>query len=201
MVARLKRLPDSPHRIALGFSCGAFVCFSPFFGLHFFLAAFLAFVLRGNVLASLIGTFVGNPITFPFIAALSYRLGLWIMGYGRAEESAWQKVRRGVADAFGTVWSNLKSLFGYKQSNWDGFVEFLNAVIIPYTVGGLVPGFVTAVIMYFVSKPLIVAYQNRRKGRLRAKFNELREARARKAELKRLEAERANRETGGDTHG
>ena len=93
------------------------------------------------------------------------------------------------------------SISGNQWQTANGFVEFLNTVIIPYTVGGLVPGFITAVIMYFVSKPLIVAYQNRRKGRLRAKFNELREARARKAELKRLEAERANRETGGDTHG
>ena len=26
---RLHRLPDSPHRIALGFACGAFVSFMP----------------------------------------------------------------------------------------------------------------------------------------------------------------------------
>ena len=36
---RMRRLPDSPHRIALGFACGVFVSFSPFFGFHFFLAA------------------------------------------------------------------------------------------------------------------------------------------------------------------
>ena len=53
---RLKRLPDTPHRISLGFACGAFASFSPLFGLHFFLAAFLAIILRGNVLSSLMGT-------------------------------------------------------------------------------------------------------------------------------------------------
>lgn len=37
---RLKRLPDTPHRIALGFACGAFASFSPLFGLHFLLLYF-----------------------------------------------------------------------------------------------------------------------------------------------------------------
>ena len=79
---RLKRLPDTPHKIAIGIACGVFVTFSPLFGLHFFLAALFAWILRGNVVASLLATFVGNPITFPFIAATSYRTGLWLMGRG-----------------------------------------------------------------------------------------------------------------------
>ena len=29
---RVRRLPDTPHRIALGFACGVFVSFTPFFG-------------------------------------------------------------------------------------------------------------------------------------------------------------------------
>ena len=42
---RLRRLPDPPHRIARGVAAGVFVCYTPFFGLHFFLAAFLAAAL------------------------------------------------------------------------------------------------------------------------------------------------------------
>lgn len=79
---RLKRLPDTPHRISLGFACGAFASFSPLFGLHFFIAAFLAVVLRGNVLSSLMGTFFGNPVTFPIIGVVSYQTGLFMMGMG-----------------------------------------------------------------------------------------------------------------------
>ena len=181
MALRLKRLPDTPHKVALGFAAGAFVTFSPFFGLHFFMAAIVAFIVRGNVLASLIGTFIGNPITFPFIGAISYRLGLYLMGYTK-EETAWDKIRNGFSEAFDTLWTNLKSLAGYPPSSWDGFLEFWNSVIVPYTIGGLAPGFVTAVAVYFITKPLIKAYQNRRKGRLLAKFNEIREKRAKKAE-------------------
>lgn len=181
MALRLKRLPDSPHKVALGFASGAFVTFSPFFGLHFLLAAGLAFVLRGNVLAALIGTFIGNPITFPFIGAISYRLGLFLTGQD-ADQTAWHKVSNGLSDAFWAVWSSLKSLAGYPPSKWDGFLEFWNAIIVPYTIGGLIPGFITGVTVYFMTKPLIRAYQNRRKGRLLAKLKELREKRAKKIE-------------------
>ncbi|MEL6198398.1 MAG: DUF2062 domain-containing protein, partial [Pseudomonadota bacterium] len=77
---RIRRLPDSPHRIALGFACGAFASFTPFFGFHFVVAAAVAYVIRGNLLASAFGTAVGNPITFPFIATASLHTGWWITG-------------------------------------------------------------------------------------------------------------------------
>ena len=67
---RLRRLPDPPHRIARGIAAGVFVCFTPFFGLHFFMAAILAFLMQGNIVAALLATFFGNPLTFPFIAAI-----------------------------------------------------------------------------------------------------------------------------------
>ena len=71
---RMRRLPDSPHRIALGFACGAVASFTPFFGFHFFVAAGIAWVLRANIVASLFGTIVGNPLTFPFISGMSRSL-------------------------------------------------------------------------------------------------------------------------------
>ena len=40
--------------------------------------------------------------------------------------------------------------------------------------GGLIPGVICATICYFLSAPVIRVYQNRRKGRLKAKFEELR---------------------------
>jgi hypothetical protein len=53
---RLNRLPDSPHRIARGIMAGVFTVFTPFYGLHFFMAAGFALLLRGNVVAALLGT-------------------------------------------------------------------------------------------------------------------------------------------------
>ena len=83
---RIRRLPGTPYRIAAGFASGAAVSFTPFIGLHFVFAALLALLLRGNVVASAIGTAVGNPWTFPFIWAWIYTLGQWLMGSDAASD-------------------------------------------------------------------------------------------------------------------
>lgn len=168
MKHRIKRLPDTPHKIAMGVACGVFVTFSPFFGLHFFMAWFLALVMRGNVLSALLGTFIGNPLTFPIIAATSYQLGLRILGI-RQEETVWIKLRDSFEHASETLWANVKSLFGYEQSTWEGLKEFGNEIFLPYLIGGIIPGFITAVICYFITKPLIARYQKRRKLKQRAR--------------------------------
>ena len=77
---RLGRLPGTPYRVAAGFACGAAVSFTPLIGFHFLLAALLSLILRGNILASAIGTVVGNPWTFPFIWAWTYGLGWRLIG-------------------------------------------------------------------------------------------------------------------------
>ena len=77
---RLRRLPDPAHKISRGIACGIFVCFTPFFSLHFVLAAGLAWMVNGNLMAALLSTFFGNPLTFPFIAAVSMELGSWMLG-------------------------------------------------------------------------------------------------------------------------
>ncbi len=83
---RVRRLPGTPYRIAAGLASGAAVSFTPFVGLHFVFAALLALLLRGNVVASAIGTAVGNPWTFPFIWAWIYTLGQWLMGAEAASD-------------------------------------------------------------------------------------------------------------------
>ena len=83
---KLKRLQGSPYAIACGFACGAAVSFTPLIGFHFVLAVVLAWALRGNIIASAIGTAVGNPWTFPFIWAGMIWLGTAILGYERGQE-------------------------------------------------------------------------------------------------------------------
>ena len=160
---RLKRLPDTPHRIALGIAVGVFISFSPLFGLHFLASWWLALVVRANVFAALLGTFFGNPLTFPFIAATSYQLGLRMLGKTKEQTTVWVRLRDAFEEAFGTIWGNIKSLFGYKKSSWDGFMEFTQDVFMPYLIGGIIPGFIAAVVCYVFSKPLIATYQKRRK--------------------------------------
>ena len=161
---RIRRIPDTPHKIAIGISCGIIASFSPFFGLHFFYAALLAVLVRGNVIAALLGTFIGNPITFPFIATMSLQTGRWLLGYCADGENA-----AGLFEAFGIfftgLWQSIKSLFGMGQAEWDALAEFARLVLWPWFLGGMVPGLLLAVVTYILSRPLIAAYQVRRRAR------------------------------------
>lgn len=170
---RLRRLPDSPDRIARGIWAGVFTTFTPFFGLHFLLSVFLAYVMRGNLLASLLSTFVGNPLTFPLIAAISLRFGDWMLGIEqpiRIDRHFWTVV----SGPFRETWINAKRLFTNSAADWSETAIFYDTVFFPYLVGGAVPGVFVATIAYFVSLPLIRAYKARRKASIKAKFEAIR---------------------------
>jgi uncharacterized protein (DUF2062 family) len=78
VVYRVRRLPGSPSRIALGFACGAFVSFTPLFGLHYLLAMGAAWLLRGSVIAAFLGANLGW--FYPLLLVWTYTLGTRIMG-------------------------------------------------------------------------------------------------------------------------
>lgn len=76
---RITRLSDSTYRIAAGLAAGASMSFTPFLGVHFIGALGIAWLVRGNYLAALIGTFFGNPWTFPFLFLTSYQVGIFLL--------------------------------------------------------------------------------------------------------------------------
>ena len=78
---RLVRVADTTHKIALGLAIGAAVSFTPLVGTHFIQAGLFALVLRGNVFSAMIGTFVGNPWTFPFLWWAGFQLGDYLFGF------------------------------------------------------------------------------------------------------------------------
>ncbi len=75
---RLIRLSDSTHNIALGLAIGMGVSFTPILGTHFIQAGIIALALRCNVFSAMIGTFVGNPWTFPFFWWGGFSLGAFM---------------------------------------------------------------------------------------------------------------------------
>lgn len=143
---RMQRLPDSASSISLGFACGVYASFTPFFGFHFVIAAALAWLFRANLYASAVGTFFGNPITFGFIMWSSLTVGEAIMGIDTT--LAEQLKILGFLDKVILLLQNIPTL------------------VIPYFVGGLIPGVTCAVICYFILKPVVRAYQQRRRKRM-----------------------------------
>jgi uncharacterized protein len=66
---------DPLEHVAAAIALGVALGFTPFLGLHLVLALGLATLFRVNRLDAALGTFVGNPWTFPPVFALGYRLG------------------------------------------------------------------------------------------------------------------------------
>lgn len=66
--------------IAGGLALGLFIGFTPTLGAQIVLAGFAAFFLKVNVPMALLGCFVTNPLTAPFIYPLEYKLGVWLVG-------------------------------------------------------------------------------------------------------------------------
>lgn len=169
---RLRRLPDPAHKISRGIACGVLVCFTPFFGLHFLLAAALAWLINGNMMAALLSTFFGNPLTFPFIAAVSMELGSWMMG---RPPIPLPYVVTSFSEATVELWRNMIAIFTSDLTHWARLRQFFHGVFLPYTVGGILPGIATAAAFYFLSNPVLAAYQKARVARLKKRFAKKRE--------------------------
>ena len=178
---RASRIPDAPHRIARGIACGVFASFTPLFGLHFFLAVFLAWIMRGNVIAALIGTAAGNPLTFPFIAVLSIDLGHMILD-SRPYGVPMSQIMTAFGQAGDEIFRNIRAIFGSEEMRWDRLERFFRGVFLPYLVGGLGPGIIAAVASYWLSQPALKAYQKLRAARREARAHRLAEKSARSKE-------------------
>jgi hypothetical protein len=168
---RLNRLPGSPERIGRGIWAGVFVTFTPFFGLHFLMSAGIAWAMRGNVIAALLATFFGNPLTFFPIAVVSLKTGHFLLGTefeAGATQSLWDKFATAGADLNRNLWAMVAG----EPQDWHSLAVFWNEVMWPYTVGGLVPGTVAATVCYYLSVPVIRAYQKRRAAKIRRKLDE-----------------------------
>ena len=181
---RMKRLPDSPERIARGIWAGVFVTFTPLFGMHFIVAALMAKLMKGNILAALMATFVGNPLTFVFIALASLKSGHWILGTDLAEGEL-RALSHKFSDAGSDLWHNFIAVFTDAQMDWSGLAIFSRDVFYPYLIGGTVPGVIFATISYYLAVPVLRAYQKRRRGLIKAKFEALKQKAAAKADAKR----------------
>ncbi len=168
VIHRVRRLPDPPHRISRGIAAGVFACFTPFFGLHFATAALLSWLMRGNIVASLLATFFGNPLTFPVIAEVSIQLGSQILGLPHTMHLP--QIMGAFSQASVELWGNFHAMFTADIAEWEGLQRFFHRVFLPYLVGGLIPGVVAGSIAYALSRPVITAYQKRRIKKLKQRY-------------------------------
>lgn len=186
IIHRLRRLPDPAHKISRGIACGVFASFTPLYGFHFITAGVLAWFLRGNILAALLATFFGNPITFPIIATISVELGTWILGLPRVPP---REILLGFSLASVELWGNLAAIVTPETASWRETGRFFSRIFIPYIVGGTGPGLIAAAAAYLMANPVIASYQRGRIKRVKKRFE------ARRRAIEAAKARAASEET------
>ena len=139
VVHRVRRLSATPHAVALGFAAGVFVSCTPFVGFHMIMAALLAWIVGGSIVAAVLGTFVGNPITYPLFWFGTYEIGSVMLGGGQ------DKLRLDFSEDF----------FQTDQI-W--------AAVQPMTLGAIPIGLALGVLSYALVRPAVNAYQHRRRA-------------------------------------
>lgn len=157
---RMSRLPDDPHRVARGVFAGCLIGFLPLPGLQFLAAWGAALLMRGNVLAALLGTFNTNPVTTPFFAVFSLSFGHWLLGVESSLSA--RAIGNAFARAGEDLWRNFKAIFNDDVMQWDGLIVFWNEVYLPYFIGAFIAGFVLSLIAYYLTIPIVRAYQTAR---------------------------------------
>ena len=156
---RLRRLPDTPQRIARGVCVGVFTTFTPFYGFHFLFAAAVAKLLNGNILAALLGTFFGNPLTYVPIGVVSLQTGNFLMGHTWESHAVERSLGGKFLDAWRDLRDNIMARFTGQDADWSNLHIFYQEVFFPWLIGGIAPGLVTAMVAYYLSLPLVIAYQ------------------------------------------
>ncbi len=139
VVHRLRRLHGTPHAIAIGFAAGVFSAMTPFLGTHLVMAALLAWIIGGSIVAAALGTFVGNPLTYPFMWYSSFWLGNLMLG----------------ADGHNRIIDLSAGIF---QTSFAQLWPILK----PMSLGAIPLGIAAAAVAYVAVRPVVVAYQHRR---------------------------------------
>ncbi len=137
---RIWRINATPYAIAFGVAAGVFASCTPFLGFHFIIAAAIAFLFKSNLLASALGTAVGNPISFPFIWYTIYRIGNTILGTEILPREQIHFGRKLFHSGYGEMWGIFK----------------------PMIIGGIPLGLLVGAISYFIVYRAVSIYQKAR---------------------------------------
>jgi uncharacterized protein (DUF2062 family) len=159
-VRRLTRLSGTPHNIAAGFACGLAISFTPLVGFHLLLGGLLSLIVRGNLVAMVVGTLVGNPWTLPLMWLGGYHVGKLLLG---ADAS--------VAGPLPLVFQDLVAhvVEAAKQAGplavLRRLAADLGAVGTPVLVGSIPLGLAAGLLTYLPLVRVMAAYQEARRRR------------------------------------
>ncbi len=170
---RILRITATPHAIAAGVAAGVFTSFTPFMGFHFIIAAIIAYIIGGNLIASALGTFFGNPLTFPVIWISTYTSGNFILNGGsragtvssHADDPIGAISALGQVDLYEEGFSGLSHII---SDIWD-------PIILPMMVGGIPLGIAFAILFYVLTYHTAKWFRHKRISLIEARALEMKD--------------------------
>ena len=163
---RVKRLPGSPHSIALGFSLGTAFALTPFYGAHFLFGIFFAWLLGGSIAASILGNFIGNPWTFPFICLINFKVGSLLIS---SHSSGLVSIALITTEL--SVLGQIISAIFIEGNFYTSLEAIATLELIPLILLGSFPvSVLTGLSSYFLAKNVITNYQIKRKKIIQSKL-------------------------------
>ncbi len=136
-LAQMLHLHESPHRTALAFALGAFIAFSPTYGLHTLSALFCAWAFRLNLVAVIAGSLINNPWTVVPILGATLWTGVQLTGLPHVPAMNWE---------------DLSAMALYEQ---------VTPYAVPFFLGGFVLSALGAAASYPIAYGAIIAHRGR----------------------------------------
>lgn len=153
--ASVLRLETTPHAVGLGLATGVFVAFLPVLGIQMLIAVVIAWAGRANVGAAVLGTWAGNPLTWPAMWVGSYLLGIVLLG--EAGAMTVEELQRTIARLAEAPVSRVDPL---AMLNTAG--QLLWPILKPLFVGSLVLGLISGSALYFIGRRAAEVFHTRR---------------------------------------
>lgn len=159
---RMMRMRAAPHEVALGCAIGVFAAMTPLIGFQMIVAGILAYALRANLAAAMLGTFFGNPLTWPVIWPATYAAGCAMVGVSGALDIG--ELQAQFASFSGAVGRFSPELLTVAAEILWPFVKLM-------LLGSLPIGLLISAIFYYVSRRAAASFHARRSAQLAAALN------------------------------
>jgi uncharacterized protein len=149
---KIVTMRGTPEEIARGFALGVFIGMTPTLGFQTAIAAFIATLLKQNIIATALSVWITNAFTFIPIYTFNYSVGRFLLN------------RTTTPLITSTTFTSMKSLF---NMGWGFF----------YTLwfGSIAVGIISSFATYYISVPLIRKWQIKKeqiKEKIKKKLHE-----------------------------
>jgi uncharacterized protein (DUF2062 family) len=147
---RMGRLPGTPEYIAKGMAIGAAMSMTPFVGFHIVMGTFFCWLLRGSIVAMLLGTVLtGNIWTLPVIWIGTYKLGHLMLGHFHATAAG--AMRAGLVP---------------EKFSMELLLHNPMRLLVPMTLSGVPLALLAGAATYYLTLQLVRRYKKIRRARI-----------------------------------